>query len=67
MNQGLWIARKNQLCILIKQVSDGFGGDDIDFLRQHCKHMLNEHQGELIEDAIICYTEMCEQIKHTRR
>lgn len=64
MNKGLWIARKNYLCTLIKKVSDGHVGDDIEFLRQHCKEVIEAHPDELIEDAIACYQEMVEQLKY---
>jgi hypothetical protein len=62
MNKALWIARKNCLCSLIKKVSDGHGGDDIDFLRQHCKEVLQTHPAEKIEEAIRCYEQMVEQL-----
>jgi len=64
MNKGLWIARKNYLCTLIKKVSDAHGGDDIEFLRQHCKEVLEMSPGEKIEEAIACYTKMLEQSKY---
>ena len=64
MNRGLWIARKNYLCCLIKKVSDGFGGDDIDFLRFHCEEVIDAFPGEEIEKALVCYLEMVEQIKY---
>lgn len=64
MNRGLWIARKNYLCSLIKKVSDGHGGDDIEFLRLHCREVLESHPEEKIEEAIICYEEMVEQLKY---
>ena len=67
MNRGLWIARKNYLCVLIKKVSDGNGGDGIEFLRQHCKEVIEAHPDELIEDAIACYHEMVEQLKYYER
>lgn len=67
MNRGLWIARKNYLCTLIKKVSDGHGGDDIEFLRQHCKEVIEAHPDELIEDAIACYQEMVKQLKYYER
>jgi hypothetical protein len=57
----MWIARKNYLCVLIKQVSDNFGGDDIEFLRQHCREVLEAHPGDKIEEAINCYQEMALQ------
>lgn len=64
MNRGLWIARKNYLCGLIKKVSDGHGGDDNNFLRQHCKEVIEEHPEEKIEEAIACYQLMVEQLKY---
>lgn len=64
MNRGLWIARKNYLCTLIKKVSDGHGGDDIEFLRQHCKEVIDVHPEEKIEEAIACYQELVEQLKY---
>jgi hypothetical protein len=64
MNKGLWIARKNYLCTLIKKVSDGHGGDDIEFLRQHCREVIETHPDENIEEAISCYTDMVEQFKY---
>lgn len=64
MNRGLWIARKNYLCTLIKKVSYGYGGDDIEFLRQHCREVIDLHSDELIEEAIACYQEMVTQLKY---
>ena len=63
MNRGLWIARKNYLCNLIKKVSDGHGGDDIDFLRLHCSQVIARYPDDAIEEAIACYEEMVEQLK----
>ena len=63
MNKGLWISRKNHLCILIKKVSDGFGGDDIEFVRQHCKEVLEVHQDEKIEEAIDCYKKIVNSLE----
>lgn len=64
MNRGLWIARKNYLCNLIKKVSDGNGGDDIEFLHKHCSEVLAISSDEKIEEAIRCYEEMLEQLKY---
>ncbi len=63
MNRGLWIARKNYLCNLIRKVSDGHGGDDIEFLRQHCSEVIAVHTDDKIEDAIACYEEMVVQLR----
>ncbi len=64
MNKGLWIARKNYLCTLIKKVSDGHGGDDIEFLRQHCREVIESYQGEMIEEVISCYEYMVDKLKY---
>ncbi len=64
MNSGLWIARKNYLCTLIRKVSDGHGGDDIEFVREVCREVIESYPGELIEDAIACYQDMIEELKN---
>lgn len=55
MNHGLWIARKNYLCTLIKRVSNEYGGDEVEFLKQVCTETIELHQGEKIEETIACY------------
>lgn len=63
MNKGLWIARKNHLCCLIKKVSDGHGGDDVEWLRGYCREVLYAYPDEKIEDVINCYTEMVDNLR----
>lgn len=64
MNKGLWIARKHYLCSLIKKVSDGHGGDDVEWLREYCREVIEAHPGELIEEAIICFTDLVDKLKY---
>lgn len=64
MNQALWITRKNYLCGLIKKISEVYGGDDIEFLRQHCKETLELCYGEKIEEMIACYEKILQQSKY---
>ena len=64
MNKGLWIARKNYLFTLIKKVSDGHGGDEPEFLKQHFQEVLEMNPDEKIEEAIACYQEMVAQLKY---
>lgn len=64
MNRGLWIARKNYLCTLIKEVSNVHGGDDIEFLNKHCKEIIDSHPDEKIEETIACYQEMVNNLKY---
>lgn len=67
MNHGLWIAKKNQLCSLIKKVSDVYGGDDIDWLRDYCKEVLAAYPGEKIDKTILCFIDLNEQLKYVPR
>lgn len=67
MNRAIWISRKNYLLTLIKKVDKGCGGDDPGFLKEHCDYIIEHNQGEKIEDAIHCYEEMVEQLKHYKR
>lgn len=62
MNRGLWIARKNHLCCLIKAVSEGHGVDDNEFFMQHCREVLEAHPDESIEGAIKQYQEIVDQL-----
>ena len=64
MNKGLWIARKNHLFCLIKKLSDGHGGDDKEWLREHCEQVVAAYPGEHIEEAISCYEDMVRQLKY---
>lgn len=64
MNKGLWIARKNYLWTLIKKVSDAYGGDDMEWLREHFTQVIEGYYDEKIEEAITCYSKMVEQLKH---
>lgn len=62
MNKGLWIARKNHLFCIIKKLSDGSGGDDLEFIKRHSMEVLELYPGELIEEAIACYEELIGQL-----
>ena len=64
MNRGLWIARKNYLCTLIKKVSDAHGGDEIEWLRDYCREVLEDHPGDKIEKAILCFLDLADQVKY---
>lgn len=47
MNKAIWIAKKNEICSLIKQISDTYGGDEIEFLREYAKGIINDYQNDL--------------------
>lgn len=45
-------------------MSDGHGGDEPEFLKQHFQEVLEMNPDEQIEEAIACYQEMVEQLKY---
>ena len=54
MSRALWIAKKNQLCHLIKIVSDAHGGDDVDWLREYAMDVIEANKDD-IDKAIVCF------------
>jgi hypothetical protein len=42
-----WEDRKDYLCHLVKEISDKHGGDDIVFLREYVKELINEYRDSL--------------------
>lgn len=65
MNKGLWIARKNHLCCIIKKISDAYGGDDPEWLKGHYMELLERYQGEDIETPIETYQKIIDEYIHT--
>lgn len=51
----MWIARKNYLCVLVRRVSDAFGGDSLDFVRAHCRELIERYPDGTIEETVRCY------------
>ncbi len=54
MSRALWIAKKKQLCYLIKQVSDAFGGDEVEWLREYALEVIEANKDDLGK-AISCF------------
>ena len=52
-----WKERKNHLCKLIKKVSDKYGGDDTEWLREYAKEMINRYRDKL-EVPIDCFEKL---------
>lgn len=67
MNKGLWIAKKHELVGLIKKLSDWYGGDDVEALKDYCRDVLRNYPDDSIMDAIICFTDLVEQLKYVPR
>lgn len=54
-----WKERKNYLCKLIKKVSDEYGGDDSEWLREYAKEMINRYRDNL-EVPIGCFERLAD-------
>lgn len=63
MNHALWITKKNQICILIKKISDHYGGDDIEWLRDYCKDVIGKNKDHIQALLDGCW-DLEEQIKY---
>lgn len=64
VSQALWIAKKNQCCALIKKISDHYGGDDIEWLREYCKDIIQKNKDD-IQKLLSCLIEMESQLRYT--
>ncbi len=49
-----WNGKRNYLVGLIKKVSDQNGGDDLEWLRDYAKEVINKYSSDL-EVAIRCF------------
>jgi hypothetical protein len=63
MNRALWIAKKNELCSLIKKVSDLYGGDDLVWLKEYAKEVIEVNRDGL-DTALACFRELERQAKY---
>lgn len=57
MSAGLWIAKKNVLCGLIKKVSDANGGDDVEWLRDYVRDVVEDSK-DCLDSAIACFSDV---------
>jgi hypothetical protein len=49
-----WKDKKNRICSLIKALSDHHGGDELTFLRDYCKEVIELHK-TCIDKALFCF------------
>jgi hypothetical protein len=49
-----WRQKRNYLCKLIKQVSDENGGDDVNWLREYARDMINKYADNL-DVVVACF------------
>lgn len=63
MNHALWIAKKNELCSLIKKVSDLHGGDELLWLKEYAIEVIEVNKDGL-DTALACFRELERQAKY---
>lgn len=60
MSIALWIAKRQQLMYLVKKVSDAYGGDDVEWLREYAKDVAEANKDDL-QKAIDLFEELLKQ------
>lgn len=55
MNKAQWIAKKNLLCSLIKKISDHYGGDDLEWLKEYAREVITINTDNLDVPIAACY------------
>ncbi len=63
MNHALWVTKKNQICFLIKKISDCYGGDDIDWLKTYCDEVIKKNRND-IQKALDCFWDIEDRLKY---
>jgi len=58
-----WKDKKNKICLLIKQISDHHGGDDVNWLREYAKEVIDKNKHDL-EFALECFEDLWKQCKN---
>jgi hypothetical protein len=61
MNRPLWLAQKNEVCSLIKKISDYYGGDEIDWLREYAREVIEANSSEM-QNALDCFRDLSRQV-----
>jgi hypothetical protein len=65
MKNRSWRDQKDYLCKLIKQISDYYAGDEIEWLRDYSSLIINQNKDDFSK-AIVCFEELLEQTKYIK-
>lgn len=57
MDRLSWKDKKERVCLLIKSISDHYGGDNIDWLREYCRDVLEADKPTLYR-ALFCFEDV---------
>lgn len=66
MSHALWIVKKNQCCVLIKKISEHYGGDDVEWLRDYAREVIHANQDD-IQKVLNCLWELEAELRWTPR
>jgi hypothetical protein len=66
MNRAVWVSKKNQICVLIKKISDHYGGDDVEWLRAYCRDIIDQNKDDLNKLLGVCLN-LEDQLKYMPR
>lgn len=66
MQKRSWKDQKIYLCGIIKQVSDYYGGDDVEWLRDYAKLVIEQHKDDFSK-IIGCLEDLVSQFNYMPR
>ncbi len=66
MRNRSWKDQKLYICQMIKQLSDYYGTDDVEWLRNYAKLVIEEHKDDFSK-AIACFEDLVSQLKFMPR
>lgn len=61
-----WSKKRKRICYLIKCLSDHYGGDDIEFLKEYAKDVIEAYSDDL-DTALNCFTDLTKGIDVSSR
>jgi len=60
MDNRSWKDKKNEICKIIKQISDYYGSDDVIWLREYAKEVIDKNKDNL-QAALECFEDLWKQ------
>lgn len=66
MKHRSWKDHKLYICELIRHISDHYGGDDLNLLREYAKFIVDEHKHDF-SMAIACFEDLKSQLAYMPR
>jgi hypothetical protein len=61
-----WKEKRNRIYILVKKISNAYGGDDVEWLREYCREVVETNKHDL-DKALNCFLDIEKQLKYKQR